>query len=55
MEVTRRSHVVIRISISLFVAENEMNGMTVKELEKEKMGIARMGFELKSKRQVSRC
>lgn len=31
-----------------------MNGMTAKELEKEKMGIARMGFELKSKRQVSR-
>ncbi|XP_036071904.1 signal transducer and activator of transcription 1a isoform X2 [Oryzias melastigma] len=36
---------------SLKNRENEMNGMTVKELEKEKMGIARMGFELKSKRQ----
>ncbi|XP_023819969.1 signal transducer and activator of transcription 1-alpha/beta isoform X5 [Oryzias latipes] len=36
---------------SLKNRENEMNGMTAKELEKEKMGIARMGFELKSKRQ----
>uniref|UniRef100_A0A4W6EVW1 Signal transducer and activator of transcription n=1 Tax=Lates calcarifer TaxID=8187 RepID=A0A4W6EVW1_LATCA len=31
--------------------ENEMNGMTPKELEKEKMVIARMCFELKAKRQ----
>ncbi|XP_045908501.1 signal transducer and activator of transcription 1a isoform X3 [Micropterus dolomieu] len=31
--------------------ENEMNGMTPKELEKEKMTVGRMGFELKAKRQ----
>ncbi|CAI5638437.1 unnamed protein product [Oreochromis niloticus] len=31
--------------------ENEMNGMTVKELEKEKMTVGRMCFELKAKRQ----
>uniref|UniRef100_A0A8D3E653 Signal transducer and activator of transcription n=1 Tax=Scophthalmus maximus TaxID=52904 RepID=A0A8D3E653_SCOMX len=31
--------------------ENEMNGMTPKELEKEKMLLARMCFELKAKRQ----
>lgn len=31
-----------------------MNGMTPKELEKEKMMVARMCFELKAKRQVSR-
>ncbi|KAM7365767.1 hypothetical protein PAMP_016678 [Pampus punctatissimus] len=31
--------------------ENEMNGMTAKELEKEKMFVARMCFELKGKRQ----
>ncbi|XP_022602231.1 signal transducer and activator of transcription 1-alpha/beta isoform X1 [Seriola dumerili] len=31
--------------------ENEMNGMTQKELEKEKMVIGRMCFELKAKRQ----
>lgn len=34
--------------------ENEVNGMTVTELEKEKMTIARMCFELKAKRQVRR-
>uniref|UniRef100_A0A3Q4HRY1 STAT transcription factor protein interaction domain-containing protein n=1 Tax=Neolamprologus brichardi TaxID=32507 RepID=A0A3Q4HRY1_NEOBR len=32
--------------------ENEMNGMTVKELEKEKMTVGRMCFELKAKRQA---
>uniref|UniRef100_A0A8C4GHA3 Signal transducer and activator of transcription n=1 Tax=Dicentrarchus labrax TaxID=13489 RepID=A0A8C4GHA3_DICLA len=31
--------------------ENEMNGMTPKELEKEKMTVGRMGFELRAKRQ----
>lgn len=31
-----------------------MNGMTQKELEKEKMLMGRMCFELKAKRQVSR-
>ncbi|XP_067357675.1 signal transducer and activator of transcription 1a isoform X1 [Channa argus] len=31
--------------------ENEMNGMTPKELEKEKMVVGRMCFELKAKRQ----
>ncbi|XP_061572079.1 signal transducer and activator of transcription 1a isoform X3 [Cololabis saira] len=31
--------------------ENEMNGMTAKELEKERMTIERMCFELKAKRQ----
>lgn len=31
-----------------------MNGMTVKELEKEKMTVGRMCFELKAKRQVTR-
>lgn len=31
-----------------------MNGMTPKELEKEKMLIGRMCFELKAKRKVSR-
>uniref|UniRef100_UPI0037E8F655 signal transducer and activator of transcription 1a isoform X1 n=1 Tax=Semicossyphus pulcher TaxID=241346 RepID=UPI0037E8F655 len=31
--------------------ENEMNGMTQKELEKEKMNVGRMCFELKAKRQ----
>ncbi|XP_030604228.1 signal transducer and activator of transcription 1a isoform X3 [Archocentrus centrarchus] len=31
--------------------ENEMNGMTAKELEKEKMTVGRMCFELKAKRQ----
>ncbi|XP_072231894.1 signal transducer and activator of transcription 1a isoform X4 [Leuresthes tenuis] len=36
---------------SLKSRENEMNGMTAKELEKEKMMIGRMGFELKAKRQ----
>lgn len=30
-----------------------MNGMTPKELEKEKLTIGRMCFELKAKRQVS--
>ena len=30
-----------------------MNGMTAKELEKEKMTVARMCFELKAKRQVT--
>lgn len=39
------------IHISL---ENEINGMTQKELEKEKMTVGRMCFELKAKRQVSR-
>lgn len=34
--------------------ENEMNGMTVKDLEKEKMTVGRMCFELKAKRQVTR-
>lgn len=33
-------------------AENDMNGMTQKELEKEKMLLGRMCFELKAKRQV---
>ncbi|KAM4560011.1 signal transducer and activator of transcription 1a isoform 2-T2 [Odontesthes bonariensis] len=36
---------------SLKSRENELNGMTAKELEKEKMMIGRMGFELKAKRQ----
>uniref|UniRef100_A0A7N8YBE0 Signal transducer and activator of transcription n=1 Tax=Mastacembelus armatus TaxID=205130 RepID=A0A7N8YBE0_9TELE len=31
--------------------ENEMNGMTPKELEREKLDIGRMGFDLKAKRQ----
>ncbi|XP_070786654.1 signal transducer and activator of transcription 1a isoform X5 [Enoplosus armatus] len=31
--------------------ENEMNGMTPKELEKERMTVGRMGFDLKAKRQ----
>ncbi|CAJ1087650.1 signal transducer and activator of transcription 1a isoform X2 [Xyrichtys novacula] len=31
--------------------ENEMNGMTAKELEKEKMVVGRMCFDLKAKRQ----
>lgn len=35
-------------------AENEMNGMTAKELEKEKMTVVRMCLDLKAKRQVSR-
>lgn len=34
--------------------ENEMNGMTAKELEKEKLTIGRMGLDLKAKRQVSK-
>ncbi|XP_058478352.1 signal transducer and activator of transcription 1a isoform X2 [Solea solea] len=36
---------------TLKIRENEMNGMTQKELEKEKTLIARMCFELKNKRQ----
>lgn len=32
-----------------------MNGMTPKELEKEKMMVGRMCFDLKAKRQVSRA
>lgn len=34
-------------------AENEMNGMTAKELEREKLTVGRMCLELKNKRQVS--
>lgn len=34
--------------------ENEINGMTAKDLEKEKLTINRMCLELKAKRQVSR-
>lgn len=36
-------------------AENEMNGMTQKELEQEKLTVERMCLELKAKRQVSSC
>lgn len=32
-----------------------MNGMTPKELEKEKLMVGRMCFDLKAKRQVSRA
>lgn len=35
-------------------SENEMNGMTAKELEKEKLAMGRMCLELKAKRQVSK-
>lgn len=34
-------------------AENEMNGMTQKELEQEKLMVERNCLELKAKRQVS--
>lgn len=44
---------IVSWSLNELVAENEMNGMTPKELEKEKMQMGRMGFDLKAKRQVS--
>lgn len=40
-------------SVHIFV-ENEINGMTAKELEQEKLTMNRMCLELKAKRQVSR-
>lgn len=40
--------------LNTFSVENEMNGMTQKDLEREKLTVERMCLELKAKRQVSR-
>lgn len=40
--------------LNTFSVENEMNSMTQKDLEREKLTVERMCLELKAKRQVSR-
>lgn len=42
------------IKLNTFSVENEMNGTTQKDLEREKLTVERMCLELKAKRQVSR-